>query len=227
MTSKPQQPQRLPSGFYLKLHFWYQWLFSSFRVSRLFDLSDLGFLEKSWGNIFNNCIFEIGKFHWSKCTVECAIYSIMILKSTQARCACKSSLNFISKSRKTKPAFGRKQNNKRWSVNKIVYMKTSESKAGATSEAVFNTSWKNLNHLYRIEQKRLTELISFLLRWEKIKIMVLCYQNCSDLLWEKIILVIEIEITRTIYSNSEKTEQFLVTECFFNLFLEISKIQEN
>ena len=106
-------------------------------------------------------------------------------------------------------------------------MKTSESKAGATSEAVFNTSWKNLNHLYRIEQKRLTELISFLLRWEKIKIMVLCYQNCSDLLWEKIILVIEIEITRTIYSNSEKTEQFLVTECFFNLFLEISKIQEN
>ena len=57
--------------------------------------------------------------------------------------------------------------------------------------------------------------------------MVLCYQNCSDLLWEKIILVIEIEITRTIYSNSEKTEQFLVTECFFNLFLEISKIQEN
>ena len=26
MTSKPQQPQRLPSGFYLKLHFWNQWL---------------------------------------------------------------------------------------------------------------------------------------------------------------------------------------------------------
>ena len=98
-------------------------------------------------------------------------------------------------------------------------MKTSESKAGATSEAVFNTSWKNLNHLYRIEQKRLTELISFLLRWEKIKIMVLCYQNCSDLLWEKIILVIEIEITRTIYSNSEKSEQFLVTECFITCSL--------
>ena len=30
------------------------------------------------------------------------------------------------------------------------------------------------------------------------------------------------EITRTIYSNSESSEQFLVTECFFNLFLEIS-----
>ena len=40
-----------------------------------------------------------------------------------------------------------------------------------------------------------------------------CYQNCSDLLWE------------TICSNSERSEQFLVTECFFNLFLEVSLIQ--
>ena len=48
--------------------------------------------------------------------------------------------------------------------------------------------------------------------------MVFCYQNCSDLLWEKIVLV----ITRTIYSNSEGSEPFLVTECFFNLFLEVS-----
>ena len=30
------------------------------------------------------------------------------------------------------------------------------------------------------------------------------------------------EITRTIYSNSERSEQILVTECFFNLFLEVS-----
>ena len=29
------------------------------------------------------------------------------------------------------------------------------------------------------------------------------------------------EITRTIYSNSERSEQFLVTECFFDLFLEL------
>ena len=64
-------------------------------------------------------------------------------------------------------------------------------------------------------------------------VMVFCYQNCSDLLWEKIVLVIEknfrssrlkaenkiFEITWTIYSNSERSEQFLVTECFFNLFL--------
>ena len=32
------------------------------------------------------------------------------------------------------------------------------------------------------------------------------------------------EITWTIYSNSERSEQFLVTECFFNLFLEVSQI---
>ena len=32
------------------------------------------------------------------------------------------------------------------------------------------------------------------------------------------------EITWTIYSNSERSEQFLVTECFFNLFLEVPHI---
>ena len=32
------------------------------------------------------------------------------------------------------------------------------------------------------------------------------------------------KIFRTIYSNSERSEQFLVTECFFNLFLEVSHI---
>ena len=31
------------------------------------------------------------------------------------------------------------------------------------------------------------------------------------------------EITRTIYSNSERLEQFLVTECLFNLFLAVGK----
>ena len=57
-----------------------------FWVSRSFDLDDLGVLEKSWGNIFNDYIFEISRFHWSKFTVEFAIYSILILKSAQARC---------------------------------------------------------------------------------------------------------------------------------------------
>ena len=32
------------------------------------------------------------------------------------------------------------------------------------------------------------------------------------------------KIIRTIYSNSERSEQFLVTECVFNLFLEVSQI---
>ena len=36
-----------------------------------------------------------------------------------------------------------------------------------------------------------------------------------------------LEITWTIYSNCERSEQFLVTECFFNLFLEISQISKN
>ena len=32
------------------------------------------------------------------------------------------------------------------------------------------------------------------------------------------------EITRKIYSNSKRSEQFLVTECFFNLFPEVSHV---
>ena len=56
--------------------------------------------------------------------------------------------------------------------------------------------------------------------------MVFCYQNCSDLLWEKNILVIEKNFwnSRTIYSNCESSQQFLLTECFFNLFLKVSHI---
>ena len=61
--------------------------------------------------------------------------------------------------------------------------------------------------------------------------LVFCYQNCSDLQWEKVVLVIKIkffeirgwksrickifEVWLTIHSNSERSEQFLVTECFF------------
>ena len=59
--------------------------------------------------------------------------------------------------------------------------------------------------------------------------MVFCYQTCSDLLWEKIVLVIEknfwnsrlkarifkfFEITRTIYLNSERSAQFLKQKAF-------------
>ena len=34
----------------------------------------------------------------------------------------------------------------------------------------------------------------------------------------------EFAITRTIYSNSERSGEVLVTECIFNLFLEVSHI---
>ena len=59
--------------------------------------------------------------------------------------------------------------------------------------------------------------------------MVFYYQNCSDLLWEKIVIMIKVtfwnsrlrdenlqifEITRTIYTNSERSELFFVTTCF-------------
>ena len=70
--------------------------------------------------------------------------------------------------------------------------------------------------------------------------MVFCYQNCSDLLWEKVFLwsiktfeiwgwrsriCKNIEITRAIYSNNVRSEQFLIIECFFNFFLEVFQIK--
>ena len=60
---------------------------SIFWISRSFDLGHLGVLEKSPVYIFNDYIFEISLFHWSKCTIECNICLTLILKSAQARCA--------------------------------------------------------------------------------------------------------------------------------------------
>ena len=40
---------------------------------------------------------------------------------------------------------------------------------------------------------------------------------------EKKVLKFEAEITRTIYSNRERSEQFVVTECFSNWFLEAAR----
>ena len=69
--------------------------------------------------------------------------------------------------------------------------------------------------------------------------MVLCFQNCPDLLWDKIVLDIEknfwnlrlmaknlqnIQITRTIYSSSERSEQILVTECLEQSEFKLEKI---
>ena len=62
------------------------------------------------------------------------------------------------------------------------------------------------------------------------KKLVFCFQNCPDLLWEKKTcssywekrLKCEakgqnFEITRTIYSNSERSEQFLKQNAFFKI----------
>ena len=54
--------------------------------SRSFELGDLGVLKKSLVNIFNDYIFEISLFHWSKCTIECDIRLTLISKSAQVRC---------------------------------------------------------------------------------------------------------------------------------------------
>ena len=63
---------------------------------------------------------------------------------------------------------------------------------------------------------------------------VFCLQNYFDLLWEKKcssdwekLLKFEAEVTKTMKKNSERSEQFLVTECFFNLFLEVSQLSKN
>ena len=46
-------------------------------------------------------------------------------------------------------------------------------------------------------------------------------KNCSR---DRERICIIFEITRTINSNSERSGQFLVTECFFKLFLDVSHI---
>ena len=69
--------------------------------------------------------------------------------------------------------------------------------------------------------------------------MVFCNQNCSVRKncssdrektfeirgWRPRICKI-FEITRTIYSNSGRSGQFLLTKCFFNLFLEVSQVKK-
>ena len=44
-------------------------------------------IKKELGEYFlNDYIFEISRFYWSKCTIECAICLTLILKSNQVRC---------------------------------------------------------------------------------------------------------------------------------------------
>ena len=63
--------------------------------------------------------------------------------------------------------------------------------------------------------------------------MVFCYQNYSNLLWEKIVIerffetqgwMPNFEIIITICLNRERSENFLFTEWFFDLFLGVSQL---
>ena len=74
---------------------------------------------------------------------------------------------------------------------------------------------------------KLGQKINIPSQWYFVTKIVLTY--CKKKLWSRESFEIRgwrprickiFEITRTIYSNSERSEQFLVTECFFNLFLE-------
>ena len=64
-----------------------------------------------------------------------------------------------------------------------------------------------------------------------IHLMVFCLENCPKLLkgiirGQRLRICKNFEITRTIYSNSERSEQLLVTVCVFNLFLEVSHVSK-
>ena len=119
-------------------------------------------------------------------------------------------------------------------------------------ETVLHTSFLSTNQHWRLSiwlfaipwkcKEKLSVKWKRIFCWLEYVKMEFCYQNCSDLLWptmRKVALVIEktfeirgwrprswkiFEITRTIFSNSGRSEQFLVTECFLKLFLEISHI---
>ena len=91
--------------------------------------------------------------------------------------------------------------------------------------------WQQYNNLFLAPNYQ--DLLILKLKWNRYFVT----KNCSDVRkncfsdrekleirgWRKRIFK-NFEITRTIYSNSESSEHFLVTECFFNFFLEVSRI---
>ena len=107
------------------------------------------------------------------------------------------------------------------------------------NHSYFIISWINETHSTAppndsLEQVHIFPIFYYVLPLHS---MIFCYQNCSDL-WKNCssdrenLLKLEaegrgicknFEITWTIYSNCERSEQFLVTECFFDLFLEVSQ----
>ena len=88
---------------------------------------------------------------------------------------------------------------------------------GRSDDEIAGEAWEN----YKKRKKRFLFDIQ--------KFLVFCFENCSDLQWEKNVLLSSMDLekllqircwrlrTRTIYSNSEIFE----TEFFFNLLLEV------
>ena len=76
----------------------------------------------------------------------------------------------------------------------------------------FKDKWRKCNNgEYFVPEILLTSYENKILDFEKFKAE-------GPRIWKTF------EITRTIYSNGERSEQFLVKECFLNLFLEVSHI---
>ena len=86
--------------------------------------------------------------------------------------------------------------------------------------------WVNKKKLSALAGKTATEAKKgHSKKWYFVTNIVLTYyeKNCSSDR-EKLLRQKKIGIIRTIHSNSKRPEPFLVTECFFNLFLEVSLI---
>ena len=101
-------------------------------------------------------------------------------------------------------------------ITRTIYSNSERSEQFLVTECFFTCSYYNT--LFCRQRK------NWKLSLASTTEMVFCYQNCSDLLWEKIVLVIEkkfevrvwrprickhFEISRTICLNSERSENFL------------------
>ena len=89
-----------------------------------------------------------------------------------------------------------------------------------------NSNWSNFLYLRNLQEqvKKSILLLEIVLTFHCLNRLFMwsqkvCKFSAFSLEFQKIF-----SITRTIFSNSERSEQFLVTECFFNLFLEVSQI---
>ena len=90
---------------------------------------------------------------------------------------------------------------------------------------IFSNLNSNCSNLFNL--RNLQEQVKKALLYQKLFWPLTVWTNCcSDLKFFAFSLEFQkfFSITRTIYSNSERSEQLLVTEFFFNLFLDISQI---